>query len=191
MSPKAHQQLRDGRLITPTMDSMCGGLNLKVGKLYLIAGNGANIGICNYVKEYSQMTIVERRGFAGGYKKGCPCEVISNIIAVSFFFFFFFSFLFSILSQQIKTMFRREGFHQAIGTCSWSPFAKCESDYGACIPARGLMTADHKPIKCHWRNSPPYAACRNETILQNGRQQTIKWTIPIAHTHAHNFSINA
>lgn len=75
MSPKAHQQLRDGRLITPTMDSMCGGLNLKVGKLYLIAGNGAKIGICNYAKEYSQMTIVERRGFAGGYKKGCPCEV--------------------------------------------------------------------------------------------------------------------
>lgn len=75
MSPKAHQKLRDGRLITPTMDSMCGGLNLKVGKLYLIAGNGVKIGICNYAKEYSQMTIVERRGFAGGYKKGCPCEV--------------------------------------------------------------------------------------------------------------------
>lgn len=75
MSPKAHQQLRDGRLITPTIDSMCGGLNLKVGKLYLIAGNGAKIGVCDYAKEYSHMTIVERRGFAGGYKKGCPCEV--------------------------------------------------------------------------------------------------------------------
>lgn len=76
MSPKVREQLKDGRLITPTMDSMCGGLNLKVGKLYLVAGNGAKVGICNYAKEYSQMTIVERRGFAGGYKKGCSCEVI-------------------------------------------------------------------------------------------------------------------
>lgn len=78
MSPKVREQLKDGRLITPTMDSMCGGLNLKVGKLYLVAGNGAKVGICNYAKEYSQMTIVERRGFAGGYKKGCSCEVIPN-----------------------------------------------------------------------------------------------------------------
>lgn len=169
MSPKAHQQLRDGRLITPTMDSMCGGLNLKVGKLYLIAGNGAKIGICNYAKEYSQMTIVERRGFAGGYKKGCPCEVcfvhslklISNIIIAS---------LLSTYSFQIKPMFRLEGFHHSIGTCYWKPFTKCESDFGACVPARGLMTADSKPIKCHWRNSPPYAACRNETSQANGGQ---------------------
>lgn len=62
------------------MDSMCGGLELKVGKLYLIAANTALVGICNYVKEYSKMTIVERRGFAGGYKKGCSCEVYYTII---------------------------------------------------------------------------------------------------------------
>lgn len=173
MTPKAHQQLRDGRLITPTMDSMCGGLNLKVGKLYLIAGNGAKIGICNYAKEYSQMTIVERRGFAGGYKKGCPCEVFAlcdrNIIVYYIFAFNMFFFSLSILSQ-IKPMFRLEGFHHSIGTCYWKPFAKCESDFGACVPARGLMTADSKPIKCHWRKSPPYAACLNETSISNGRQ---------------------
>lgn len=75
MSPDAQHLLRDGRLMTPSMDSMCGGLNLKVGKLYMIAASTQHIGICNYVKEYSQMSIVERRGFAGGYKKGCDCKV--------------------------------------------------------------------------------------------------------------------
>lgn len=73
--PQSDHFLREGRLLTPAMDSLCGGLSLKVGKLYLIAGNSQYINICNYVKEYSQMTIVERRGFAGGYKKGCACEV--------------------------------------------------------------------------------------------------------------------
>lgn len=81
-SPQTDHFLREGRLLVPSTDSMCGGLNLKVGKLYLIAGNSQNINICNYVKEYSQMTIVERRGFAGGYKKGCACEVSYTLIIV-------------------------------------------------------------------------------------------------------------
>lgn len=74
-SPHTDQYLRDGRIITPATDSMCGGLDLKVGRLYMIAGNSSTLTICNYVKEYSQMTIVERRGFSGGYKKGCACQV--------------------------------------------------------------------------------------------------------------------
>lgn len=45
----------------------------------MIAANGPRIGICNYVKEYSRMTIVEKRGFAGGYKKGCACDVSAII----------------------------------------------------------------------------------------------------------------
>lgn len=72
--------LREGRLFIPAMDSLCGGLNLKIGKLYLIAGNSQHINICNYVKEYSEMTIVERRGFAGAYKKGCSCAVCKTIL---------------------------------------------------------------------------------------------------------------
>lgn len=59
-------------------------------------------------------------------------------------------------------MFQIEGFHHSIGSCSWQPFAKCEGPFGACIPTRGLMTADGKPIKCHWRNSLPYVACQTE-----------------------------
>lgn len=75
MSEKAHHHLKEGRIITPSTESMCGIKPFKVGRLYLIAGRDAHIGLCNYVKEYSKMTIVERRGFAGGYKKGCPCKV--------------------------------------------------------------------------------------------------------------------
>ncbi|XP_031625536.1 tissue inhibitor of metalloproteinase [Contarinia nasturtii] len=133
-SPQTDSFLREGRILTPGIDSLCGGLNLKVGKLYLIAGNSQMINICNYVKEYSQMTIVERRGFAGGYKKGCVCE--------------------------IKPMFQMEGFHQSIGACNWRPFTKCETDYGACVPARGHYTPEGKPLKCHWRPSQPYNTCK-------------------------------
>lgn len=64
-------------MFTPSEDSMCG-VNLTVGKLYLIAGKSSKLSICNYVKEYSKMSIVERRGFAGAYKKGCACEVSSK-----------------------------------------------------------------------------------------------------------------
>lgn len=74
MSERAKHFLKDGRLKTPSTDSMCG-ITLNVGKLYLISARDIQLNICNYVKEYSKMTIVERRGFAGGYKKGCLCDV--------------------------------------------------------------------------------------------------------------------
>lgn len=69
------------------MDSLCGGLNLNVGKLYMIAGNSSTVTLCNYVKEYSQMSIVERRGFSGGYRKGCACQV--SYFGGCFFFLIF------------------------------------------------------------------------------------------------------
>lgn len=76
MSKNANHSLKDGRIITPSTESMCG-KKLNVGSLYVISGTDNQINMCsNYVKEYSKMTIVERRGFAGGYKKGCLCEVI-------------------------------------------------------------------------------------------------------------------
>ena len=56
-------------------------------------------------------------------------------------------------------MFRMEGFHQSIGACNWQVSAKCETDYGACVPSRG-HTQDGKPIKCHWRPSQPYNTCK-------------------------------
>lgn len=57
-------------------------------------------------------------------------------------------------------MFQMEGFHQSIGACNWRPFTKCETDYGACVPARGKHTPEGKPLKCHWRPSQPYNTCK-------------------------------
>lgn len=147
--------------MTASSDSMCG-VTLKVGKLYLIAGNSQRINICNsYAKEYSQLTIVERRGFAGGYKKGCACQVserksfikrmhmsnLSNWIKKTNF-----SRLFQITPEFMMQH------HQEIGVCKWT-FSDCETDFGACVPARGHHTPSGKPIKCHWRNSQPYTTC--------------------------------
>lgn len=67
--------MKNGRIYSADSDAMCGGINFRLGELYLIAASSANVGICDYVQPYSQMTIVEKRGFAGGYKKGCECSV--------------------------------------------------------------------------------------------------------------------
>ncbi len=94
-SEKAQQYLKQHRLITAPNDGLCGinfsksKKNLKkfqfdlfynllrteIGQLYAIAGNSQKVGLCQYVKEYSKMTQVEKRGIAGAYKKGCACEV--------------------------------------------------------------------------------------------------------------------
>ncbi|XP_037025642.1 tissue inhibitor of metalloproteinase [Bradysia coprophila] len=133
MSKNANHSLKDGRIITASSESMCG-MQLNVGSLYVISGKDNRVDICNnYVKEYSKMTIVERRGFAGGYKKGCLCEI---------------------------NMARWSPYqHQRLGTCNWELFSKCETNYGACVPSRGTMTPEGKPVKCHWRQSPLYTDC--------------------------------
>lgn len=73
MSEKAEHHLRKRKLVTSELSSCR--LDLKVGKLYAIAASTANLGICNFAKEYRQLTIVERRGLAGGYAQGCGCRV--------------------------------------------------------------------------------------------------------------------
>lgn len=97
-SEKAQQYLKQSRLITAPNDGLCGinfskfypkffflltfyfnsRLFIEIGQLYAIAGNSQKVGLCQYVKEYSKMTQVEKRGIAGAYKKGCGCEVMSN-----------------------------------------------------------------------------------------------------------------
>lgn len=76
MSEKAKSYLKEGRIMTAKSESMCG-LTLEIGKIYVIAGkNGPTVNLCNYVKAYKDMTTVERRGFAGLYRKGCnACSV--------------------------------------------------------------------------------------------------------------------
>ena len=74
MNEKGHDFLKHGRIMTPDNEGMCG-VKLDIGKLYVIAGRAPHFDQCSYVKEYQKMTVVERRGFAGAYRKGCKCEV--------------------------------------------------------------------------------------------------------------------
>ncbi|TMW40607.1 hypothetical protein DOY81_014314 [Sarcophaga bullata] len=133
MTPEGHKVLRHGRLLTASEDSMCG-VNLELGKLYVIAGRGAQLNLCNYVKEYQKMSIIERKGFSGIYRKACSCEV--------------------------KACFRNgclRNFESADG-CKWSPFAKCETEFTACMPAK-YNTPEGTIRQCRWRRTPLYEQC--------------------------------
>ncbi|XP_063703899.1 tissue inhibitor of metalloproteinase [Culicoides brevitarsis] len=134
MSEKAHHYLKHGRIFSAGNDGMCG-IDFKLGELYLIAGSSPNVGICNYVKQYSKMTLVEKRGVAGGYKKGCECKI----------------------NYGYNNLFESRN---RIGGCEWKgPWNECETDFGVCVPSRGYRDANNKPTKCHWRRSNPYMAC--------------------------------
>lgn len=135
MNPRAQKLLKPGKLITPAMDSMCG-LQLEVNQLYAIAAQDIHVGLCSFVRKYSDLTIVEKRGLAGIYRKGCPCK--------------------------IKPCFS-SNCDVTVGSCNWTPWESCESEYGSCIPARGTLT-DGTPAKCHWRRSPMYQKCKNNTL---------------------------
>lgn len=134
MTPRAQKLLKQGKLVTPSIDSMCG-LNLEVNQLYAIAAQDIHVGLCSFVRRYSDLTIVEKRGLAGIYRKGCPCKIKPHY---------------------------RGNYNVSIGTCNWSPYATCETEYGSCVPTRGLLP-DGTPEKCHWRRSPLYQNCKANT----------------------------
>ncbi|XP_036224719.1 tissue inhibitor of metalloproteinase [Bactrocera oleae] len=136
MNEAGHKLLKHGRIVTPNSDAMCG-INLDIGKLYVIAGRGPYLNSCSYVKEYQKMSVIERRGFAGAYRKGCKCSVQP-------------CFGQSCLSE-----------HQSATSCKWSPFAKCETDYSACIPSH-YRTPEGIISKCHWRRTPAYKKCMSD-----------------------------
>lgn len=134
MTPRAQKLLKPGKLITPPTDSMCG-LQLEVNQLYAIAAQDTHVGLCSFVRKYSELTIVEKRGLAGIYRKGCPCKIKPCNTGTC---------------------------NVSIGACNWTPWATCESDYGSCVPTRGHLI-DGAPAKCHWRPSPMYRKCKANT----------------------------
>lgn len=138
MSDEARQLLRHGKLYTPAMSSMCG-IKLEPNMLYAIAANSEQVGLCDFVRPYSDLSIVEKRGLAGIYRKGCSCKI----------------------NHCWSTKC-----NQRVGSCNWTPFAPkgiCETSYGSCVPA-GVVNEDGTPIKCHWRRSPRYGQC----VAKNG-----------------------
>lgn len=133
MSDKARIDLKHGRVFTSLYDSMCG-VKLEVNQVYVIMGFSPRLSMCNFIKKYSDLTIVMRRGIAGGYKKGCACDVMP--------------------------CYREGACEQYEGECLWNPHSDCETDYGSCIPSRGVFNAEGRPTKCHWRRSGPYMSCK-------------------------------
>ena len=73
--------MKPARILTAPDDAMCG-ISFKVGQLYALIGNSEHIGLCNYVKEYPRLSIVEKRGIAGAYRKGCGCQVCIDYFVV-------------------------------------------------------------------------------------------------------------
>ncbi|XP_050100481.1 tissue inhibitor of metalloproteinase [Anopheles aquasalis] len=138
MSDAAREELRHGKLYTPSMDSMCG-ITLEPNKLYAIAANTNQIGLCNFVRPYAELSLVEKRGLAGMYRKGCDCRIVPCFSP--------------------KCVFKP-------GVCSWSALSNkgdCETRFGSCVPA-GRAQQNGVPTKCHWRRSPRFSEC-----LANGK----------------------
>ncbi|XP_061399232.1 tissue inhibitor of metalloproteinase-like [Musca vetustissima] len=137
MTQEGQRTLKHGRIMTSAHDSMCG-VNLQLGRLYVIAGRGDQLNMCHYAKEYKKMSIIERTGFTGAYKKGCGC--------------------------QITPCFgnRCLDYDQKSNVCQWSPFAKCETDYSACMPARARspFSVTEPMLKCRWRRTVQYDECK-------------------------------
>eukprot|EP00099_Drosophila_melanogaster_P028210 NP_731461.1 tissue inhibitor of metalloproteases [Drosophila melanogaster] len=130
---EARRMLRDGRLSTPQDDAMCG-INLDLGKVYIVAGRMPTLNICSYYKEYTRMTITERHGFSGGYAKATNCTVTPCFGERCF-----------------------KGRNYA-DTCKWSPFGKCETNYSACMPHK-VQTVNGVISRCRWRRTQLYRKC--------------------------------
>lgn len=134
-SEKAQQYLKQSRLMTAPHDGLCG-INFKIGQLYAIAGNSQKVGLCQYIKEYSKMSQVEKRGIAGAYKKGCGCE--------------------------INLCMNNRSCDPSPSACEWSFFNNCETDFGICVPMRSSKSLTKQTTKCQWRRSPLYQQCIND-----------------------------
>lgn len=78
MSEKARTALKSGRLITAPTSSLCG-VDLKLGHLYLIAGHvqslRAKLYLCDFFRQWKEVTKRQRKGFRRMYALGCDCRV--------------------------------------------------------------------------------------------------------------------
>ncbi|XP_076351162.1 metalloproteinase inhibitor 4-like isoform X2 [Tachypleus tridentatus] len=78
MTKKARQALSHGLIWTAKHDSLCG-VSLSRTK-YVITGdvNGEKpwLSLCNYFKQWSHLSIKQRKGFRRLYQHGCGCRII-------------------------------------------------------------------------------------------------------------------
>uniref|UniRef100_A0A1L8EDF8 Putative secreted metalloprotease n=1 Tax=Haematobia irritans TaxID=7368 RepID=A0A1L8EDF8_HAEIR len=137
MNDEGQRTLRHGRIMSSDSESMCG-VNLELGRLYVIAGRGNQLNSCQYYKEYKKMSIVERTGFTGAYKKGCSCRI------------------------RLSFGNRSSDKNLSFDECKWSPFSgsDCETRHSACFPSINRSFSE-PVIKCRWRKTVSYDDCRS------------------------------
>lgn len=176
-SENATKFLRQSRLMTAPSDGLCGiefsksdnlhlnsdsififmcsSSSIEIGQLYAIAGITNRVGICQYVREYSSLSQIEKRGIAGAYKKGCSCDVSHDFQIKSQFYN-----QISIF-KQINLCMSNEGCDSPSNACDWSHHNHCETDLGTCVPIRNPRIPS-KPAKCQWRRTQLYQRCIND-----------------------------
>lgn len=78
MSEKAYVALKSDKIITPKYDSMCG-LQLEIGKLYVISGRvlslRAYVNMCGYAAKWETISRRQRKGLRKMYDYGCTCKI--------------------------------------------------------------------------------------------------------------------
>ncbi|KDR22300.1 tissue inhibitor of metalloproteases isoform X2 [Zootermopsis nevadensis] len=79
MSEKASVVLKAGRLVTGGSSSTCG-VQLEPEVTYLITGKvlagQAHVNLCNYITNWNDLTVRQKKGFRLLYRQGCLCEII-------------------------------------------------------------------------------------------------------------------
>ncbi|XP_066154092.1 metalloproteinase inhibitor 3 [Euwallacea fornicatus] len=78
ISEKGLAALKSGKLHSAMSSAVCG-VDLKVGKLYVISGTinslRAQVNICNMIKEWNELSKRQRKGLRMLYKRGCECKI--------------------------------------------------------------------------------------------------------------------
>ncbi|XP_011297567.1 tissue inhibitor of metalloproteases [Fopius arisanus] len=80
-TPKAEHALKQHLMLwTPSMDSLCGRVNMEPGETWVVGGrmNGPkpHISLCNLAMRWSEVTGRQRKGFRQFYNHGCVCHIL-------------------------------------------------------------------------------------------------------------------
>ena len=122
-------------LWSPSMEAMCGRLNLNPGEAYIVNGKIMDgklyITLCDFVRPWSKLTPLQREGFQQFYQRGCACPISD-------------------------TKRRHRGALRPADWCLWesSPgLSLCQERHGICTPFSD---------GCSWTRSSDYDECLAE-----------------------------
>lgn len=144
ISEKGLVALKSGKIHTPLDSSTCG-VNLQVGKLYVLSGQinslRANINLCRMALEWNTLTRRQRKGLKMMYKRGCGCQI-----------------------QSCSSSSKWCNHSKSKDTCHW--WSKCEIEEGICLRQNHGY--------CAWNRNKKLTACRADLALQSNSTTTEK-----------------